>query len=198
MSERNPDPGGDAAVVEATTVPSIDEVLVDTRQRERRAAGAGAAEDAPRPSSSALMLGEVLEERSSDRPDRVLVRWRDERGGRHERWVRSACGLALEPGDTVLLGKPANWNGWVVTGALQGRADRAPARAAAAQAPSSRLEAHVDGERVEIEGHDEVVLRCGEASITLRRDGRVAIRGTRVETEALGTNRVKGGIVEIN
>jgi hypothetical protein len=60
------------------------------------------------------------------------------------------------------------------------------------------LEARVDGRRVEIEGRDEIVLRCGEASITLRRNGRVVIRGIQVETRAAGLNRIKGGSVSIN
>jgi len=60
------------------------------------------------------------------------------------------------------------------------------------------LDARVDGKRVEIEGQDEIVLRCGKASITLRRNGRVVIRGVDVETRAAGVNRVKGGSVLIN
>jgi hypothetical protein len=56
----------------------------------------------------------------------------------------------------------------------------------------------VDGRRLQIEGRDEVVLKCGEASITLRRNGRVVIRGAYVETRARGVNRIRGGSVEIN
>lgn len=59
-------------------------------------------------------------------------------------------------------------------------------------------EARVDGKRVEIEAADEIVLRCGQASIVLRRNGRVVIRGTYVETRSRGVNRVKGSSVEIN
>jgi len=60
----------------------------------------------------------------------------------------------------------------------------------------------VDGQptpqRLQLEGRDEVVLRCGKASITLRRNGRVVIRGTYLESRSRGVNRVKGGSVEIN
>ena len=61
--------------------------------------------------------------------------------------------------------------------------------------PVGPREARVDGKRVEIEGADEIVLKCGEASIVLRRNGRVVIRGTYVETRARGTNRIRGGIL---
>lgn len=64
--------------------------------------------------------------------------------------------------------------------------------------PASEMEANVDGKRVVIEGKDEIVLRCGEASITLRRNGKVVLRGTYLETHATGTNRIKGGSVQIN
>jgi hypothetical protein len=49
----------------------------------------------------------------------------------------------------------------------------------------------VDGRRAAIEGREEVVLRCGEASITLQRSGKVTIRGLCAETHAAGTNRIK-------
>lgn len=60
------------------------------------------------------------------------------------------------------------------------------------------LEAIVDGQRVVIDARDEIVLRCGKASITLRRNGRIVIRGTYVETRSAGTNRIRGGSVQIN
>lgn len=64
--------------------------------------------------------------------------------------------------------------------------------------PQKPLEAHVDGKRVVIEGKDEIVLQCGQASITLRRNGKVVIKGTYVESHASGTQRIKGGSVQIN
>lgn len=58
--------------------------------------------------------------------------------------------------------------------------------------------ADVDGRRVVLEGSDEVVLRCGTASITLRRNGRVVIEGVQVESRASGANKIRGGSVQIN
>ena len=60
------------------------------------------------------------------------------------------------------------------------------------------IEADVDGKRVRVTAQDEIVLECGSASITLRRNGRIIIRGTYVETRSEGTNRIKGGQVQIN
>ena len=69
---------------------------------------------------------------------------------------------------------------------------------APAPAPDKPVEARVDGKRVLLEGQEEVVLKCGEASITLKRDGKLILRGAYVETHAKGVNRIKGGSVKIN
>lgn len=61
-----------------------------------------------------------------------------------------------------------------------------------------QVDAQVDGRRVRIFAQDEIVLECGSASITLRHNGRVVIRGEYVETYSEGTNRIKGGQVRIN
>ncbi len=81
----------------------------------------------------------------------------------------------------------------IVVGLLH---DRAPAPAPAPAEPKAEVEA--DGRRVEVEAADELVLRCGQASVVLRRNGRVIIRGTYVETRSKGVNRIKGGSVLIN
>jgi hypothetical protein len=60
------------------------------------------------------------------------------------------------------------------------------------------IEADVDGRRVRLVAKDEIVLECGKASITMRRNGKVIVRGTHVETNSEGTNRIKGGQVKIN
>lgn len=64
--------------------------------------------------------------------------------------------------------------------------------------PAMVIEADVDGKRVRLVAKDEIVLECGKASITLRRNGRVIVKGTHVETNSEGTNRIKGGQVRVN
>ncbi|WP_434388730.1 DUF6484 domain-containing protein [Melittangium boletus] len=56
----------------------------------------------------------------------------------------------------------------------------------------------LDGRRVLLEGREEVVLRCGKASLTLRRNGQVVLRGVNIRTEADEVQRIKGGKVQIN
>lgn len=52
--------------------------------------------------------------------------------------------------------------------------------------------------RIEVQAGKELVLKCGPASITLTKDGRIVIRGADVLTRSSGSNRIKGGSVHIN
>jgi hypothetical protein len=65
-------------------------------------------------------------------------------------------------------------------------------------APSQVLDVKIDGRSVSFEAREEITLRCGNASITLRKNGKVAIRGAFVESHATGTNRIKGASVKVN
>ena len=56
----------------------------------------------------------------------------------------------------------------------------------------------VDGKKVTIEGAEEVTLKCGKASITLTKSGKILIRGTYLSNRSSGVNRILGGSVQIN
>ena len=56
----------------------------------------------------------------------------------------------------------------------------------------------VDGKRVVIEGAEEITLKCGKASITLTKSGKILIRGTYLSNRSSGVNRILGGSVQIN
>jgi len=63
---------------------------------------------------------------------------------------------------------------------------------------TQHVEAQVDDERITLTAKKEIVLRCGEASITLTRAGKVLIRGAYVLSDSSTVNRIRGGSVEIN
>jgi len=58
--------------------------------------------------------------------------------------------------------------------------------------------AELDGERLEFKAGKEIVLRCGKASITLTKAGKIILRGAYVLSRSSGVNRIKGGSVQIN
>jgi hypothetical protein len=56
----------------------------------------------------------------------------------------------------------------------------------------------IDGSRVVLEGKEEIVLKCGEASITLTKAGKILIRGKYLLNRSSGVNRIMGGSVQVN
>jgi hypothetical protein len=64
--------------------------------------------------------------------------------------------------------------------------------------PSTTLDVEVDGERVVIDAREQLVLRCGGASITLTKAGKVLIQGKYVSSRSAGVNRITGGSVQVN
>jgi len=63
---------------------------------------------------------------------------------------------------------------------------------------AAQVEVDVDGERMIVSARDQLVLRCGKASVTLTKAGKVLIAGTYVSSRSSGVNRVKGGSVQLN
>ncbi len=53
-------------------------------------------------------------------------------------------------------------------------------------------------EEVLLEAKSNLTLQCGDGSITLRKDGKILIKGKNLVSLALETNRIKGGSVSIN
>lgn len=60
------------------------------------------------------------------------------------------------------------------------------------------VEADVDGERLIVSAREQLVLRCGKASITLTKSGKVLIQGSYLLSRSSGVNRIKGGAVQLN
>ena len=55
-----------------------------------------------------------------------------------------------------------------------------------------------DEERYVISAEREIVLRCGDASITLTRAGKVILKGRYVLSRSSGYNKIKGAAIDIN
>lgn len=102
---------------------------------------------------------------------------------------------ALEPGGAVLLvferGDPRHP---IAIGAL-----RTPAATCVpGVTDDAEPEVRIDGRRLVFAADQEIELRCGESSLTLRRDGKVVIRGRELLSRSSGRNKIKGAAVHIN
>jgi hypothetical protein len=117
-------------------------------------------------------------------------------------WVRLPCGRSTAARWLVGLTheqlRVAQAAGTPVILALIGRSEAVILGVLADPGSPARAEAVVDGKKVAVTGEEEVTLRCGKASITLTRAGKVLIKGDYVLSRASGVNRIKGGAVQIN
>lgn len=95
-------------------------------------------------------------------------------------FLQTGAAPDLRIGDEVLLLPPENM---AAKGCVLGRIGSyvAPSR-----------------ERVVVEAEQELVLRCGDGAITLRRDGKVLTKAVDVASVAKRRQRIKGGSVQIN
>lgn len=59
-------------------------------------------------------------------------------------------------------------------------------------------EISLDGKTIQFSAEEQIVLKCGRASITLTKAGKVLIRGAYLLNRSSGVNRIKGGSVQIN
>ncbi len=101
--------------------------------------------------------------------------------------ARTAISTA-DPGDTVLLvfecGDPARP---IIIGVVRDRFE-----------PRFPHAVKITGKEILLEGAETVSLCSGESRLTLRKDGRVTLKGKEVLTRASRTNRVRGATVKIN
>ena len=98
--------------------------------------------------------------------------------------------LMFENGDS---GKP------IIMGVLQPQGD-VTQQGVNQSSPRAQipLGLQVDEARLTFTANKELVLKCGKASITLTRAGKVLIRGAYLLSRSSGVNCVKGGSVQIN
>src|SRR5689334_20084999 len=94
---------------------------------------------------------------------------------------RSAL-LMFEEGDP---GRP------IIIGCVREAVEQRPAQKAT-------VEVEADGRRLTVCANDQIVLRCGKASITLTKAGKVIMNGEYISQRSTGVIRIKGGCVEIN
>jgi hypothetical protein len=124
-----------------------------------------------------------------------------------ERAVKSRQGVVLQfeggdPARPIIVGlvqEPKTLLSELLAGPVReakpGKAEKAAKTEVTAK---SKSEARLDGKKVVLEADHQIELRCGDASITLTRDGKIIVKGAYVETYSRGVNRIKGGAVKIN
>ena len=91
--------------------------------------------------------------------------------------------LMFEDGDPMLP---------IAMGFLSPKSKRRPSGA------RPQIEIDADGESLVVSSQKQLVLRCGKASITLTKAGKVLIQGAYLSSRSTGVIRIKGGSVQLN
>lgn len=140
---------------------------------------------------SGVLIGELLA--LADEGRTPVVRYPGQPGSQALTARTSVDLHGLHIGQPVVLmfenGDPARP---IVMGVLRGQAGWP-----LPQQPA-QVEVDTDGQRLIISAKEQLVLRCGKASITLTQAGKVLIDGTYVLNRSSGVNRIKGGSVQLN
>ena len=116
--------------------------------------------------------------------------------------LRARSCVQLEPSDigkdAVIVFDGGNYQQPIVIGLVQPPRPDADTPAGGEISSTDPQHVELDGRRVEVTAKETITLRCGEASITLCKDGKVVIRGTHVVSHSSGVNRIRGGSVQLN
>ncbi len=146
-----------------------------------------------------LYLGTLLGERADGR---LRVRIDDGRAVREIDALTAAPVEAKDVGCSVVVALVEGGEAVpIVLGVVRNSASPV-ARSApvAVEASSEEREPTVslDGERLVLSAEREIVLRCGKASLTLTKEGKVVLRGAYLLSRSSGVHKIKGGSVQIN
>ncbi len=97
-------------------------------------------------------------------------------------WLENSqnAGISLQPGDSLLCMSPTEHEPGVVLGRI---------------GPYKKPQPQ---ENLVIEAGATLTLKCGEASMELRSDGKAMLKGEDVLLRAKGTQRIRAGSVAIN
>ena len=101
----------------------------------------------------------------------------------HGRHIGQSVLLVFEQGDVdrpIIIGVLREHAGWPL------------------EDPPAQVQVDADGERMVVSAKEQLVLRCGKASITLTKAGKVMIEGSYLSSRSTGVNRIKGGSVQLN
>ena len=141
-----------------------------------------------------IVIGHIT---GTDEGGRLMVDFPGNQDGTPLPAVSVAGGAALEAGVSIALafdggdaGKPI-----VLARIVEPVAIVRKAAGSNQDAPSHE---RARMETLTLDAEKELVIRCGNASITLTSDGKVVISGTYLLSRSKGANRIMGGSVQLN
>ena len=103
--------------------------------------------------------------------------------------ARAACPFGIQDigGEAVLLFEDGEAERPIIVGCISKQI-----------ATAGPVAIGVDEKIFEFQAAKQLTIRCGEASITLTRAGKILIRGKYILSDSTGVNMVKGGLIRLN
>jgi Domain of unknown function (DUF6484) len=187
MSARDPfapDAAAQAFANPVATAPAPDGVALMRALVNAPAAQVSAAATLP-----GVMIGELLA--LADEGNTALVRWPGQSSAQRAVTTVDLQGQHIGC-SVVLMFENADPARPIVMGVLRGAAGWPMADKPA------QIDVDADGQRLVVNAKEQLVLRCGKASITLTKAGKVLVEGSYVLSKSTGVNRIKGGSVQLN
>jgi hypothetical protein len=124
--------------------------------------------------------------------------WVDVSGAGIESPTASVSSVPLSAQDVgrkvVLLFEGGDRNRPIIVGLIQAQAE-VPLQD---ETRDGKALVKIDGQKLLLQAEREIVLQCGQSSLTLSRDGKIVIRGVNLLSRASGVNKIKGGTVHLN
>ncbi len=63
---------------------------------------------------------------------------------------------------------------------------------------NEQAEVIADGKKLELSATEEITLRCGKASITLNKNGKILVKGEHMLNRTSGSYKIKSGSIQLN
>lgn len=87
----------------------------------------------------------------------------------------------------------------VIVGLLHEQLFTSPGHDRVSDSPSPEYSHHkLNADFINIEGNDEIQFNCGKASLSLKKNGHVIIKGENITNRARKNNKIRGASVQVN
>ena len=83
----------------------------------------------------------------------------------------------------------------IIIGIVQHTLNPVPDVALEVERPKDAI---IDGKKITFNAKDEIVLKCGDSTISLHKDGRIIIKGVQITSRASKVNKIKGSSILMN
>lgn len=178
-------------IEEEEMLTAVKEAPIDQRSLSETGSGKRLEAGSKKDAQAGVVIGELIGMTNEGRTPLILYPGQPGTAALAARTIVDLHGAYIGR-EVVLMFEGADPSRPIIMGVLQEGEGMVPD-----QQPG-QVEVDVDGVRMIVGAKEQLVLRCGKASITLTKAGKVLIKGSYLLSRSSGVNRIKGGSVQLN